>query len=95
MSDLFVPQHNDLENKMNFGYVTRLEQQNMYKLDLQKMKYVKLINLEKYNCVPQTVSFVPLGQYLLYIFASISLPESIININTQIKYRSGCWDSTL
>ena len=49
---------------MTFGYVTRDQQMTLHKLDLSSKKYVNVIDLEKYDCIPTAVAFVPLGMTL-------------------------------
>lgn len=63
IDDIFLPPNNDLNHKFTYGYVTHRDQQGMYKLDLQTMKYVKHIDLkDPYKCVPTSVAFIPMGK---------------------------------
>ena len=62
VKDLFLPSNNDLHHKFVHGYVVHQDQKDLYKVDLEAMKYVKTIDLGNYDCVPHSVSFVPLGE---------------------------------
>ena len=63
VKDVFLPSNNDLHHKFIHGYVVHQNQKDLYKLDLEAMKYVKTIDLGNYDCVPHSVSYVPLGSY--------------------------------
>ena len=63
INDFFLPPSNDLHHKFSYGYVIHRDQQGLYKLDLEAMQYVKNIDLQKYNCVPNSVAFIPMGKY--------------------------------
>ena len=63
VKDVFLPSNNDLRHKFVHGYVVHQDQKDLYKLDLEAMKYVKTIDLGNYDCVPHSVSFVPLGAH--------------------------------
>ena len=63
VKNLFLPPNNDLKHKFWHGYVAHHEQMALYKLDLEAMKYVKMIDLKAYKCVPGAVAFIPVGMY--------------------------------
>ncbi|CAH1795561.1 unnamed protein product [Owenia fusiformis] len=65
IEDIFVPGNNDLSHQFSHGYVVHHEQQALFKIDLETMKYVRTIDLKKYECVPHKVEYAPLGGNIL------------------------------
>ncbi|XP_046379579.2 follistatin-related protein 5-like [Haliotis rufescens] len=77
VQDLFLAPTNDLHHAFNYGYITHNGQQGLFKLDLKTMKYVKAIDFSSYNCVPKSVSFVPIGGHVIVQCVSKSTHETI------------------
>ena len=62
---MFLPPNNDMGHKFHHGYVVHTQQQALYKLHLEDMKYTKMIDLHAYACVPKSVAFVSLGGQII------------------------------
>ena len=62
MDDVFLPPSNDLQETFDYGYAMKRGQEALYKLHLNSMQYVKTIDLTAHMCVPQAVTFIPIGK---------------------------------
>ena len=52
-------------HKFQHGYAVHTQQQALYKLHLEGMKYTKMIDLHAYSCVPKSVAFISLGGQII------------------------------
>ncbi|XP_041362870.1 uncharacterized protein LOC121378659 [Gigantopelta aegis] len=83
VQDLFLPPSNDLHHEFNYGYVTHSGQEELFKLDLRTMKYINTIDISKYDCVPKTLTFIPIGGHVLLQCVS---PETHISHQLLLDY---------
>ncbi|KAK3091696.1 hypothetical protein FSP39_021930 [Pinctada imbricata] len=61
VQDLFLPPPNSLNYNYHYGYVLHTGQKGLFKLELDSMRYTKAVDLTAFDCVPQSVAFVPIG----------------------------------
>lgn len=62
VEDIFIPPQNDLDHKFKYGYVSHSNQRGLFKIDLESMRYIKAIDLEKQDCIPKTLVYIPIGE---------------------------------
>lgn len=62
VQDMFLPPTSELHQNMRYGYVVHSEQHNLFKIELESMRYTKSLDLESFACLPQEVAFIPLGK---------------------------------
>jgi len=74
VQDIFLPPSSDLHHPYHYGYTVHNGQQGLFKVDLERKKYIKAVDLTKYNCVPTNVAYVSLGNFtcLCFYFCSFS-----------------------
>lgn len=65
IQDLFIAKPNDLRHAFDYGYVTHNGQRGLTKIDLDNMRYTKTVDLTTYDCVPQSLAFVPIGGHIV------------------------------
>ncbi|XP_076348907.1 follistatin-related protein 5-like isoform X2 [Tachypleus tridentatus] len=65
VSEMFIPQTQDLRHPWKYGFVVHTNQRGMYKMHLQGMKYVKTVDLTPYNCAPSSAAFAAIGGYVI------------------------------
>lgn len=65
VKDMFIPPTSELHQNMRYGYVVHSEQHNLFKMELESMRYTKSLDLESFACLPQEVAFIPLGGHIL------------------------------
>jgi len=64
--DVFLPPHDSILNEsLKCGYIVRGDEQTLLKVDLETLEYIKTIQLNLYNCVPTSVTFIAIGMYSL------------------------------
>ncbi|XP_060560214.1 follistatin-related protein 5-like [Ruditapes philippinarum] len=65
VQDIFLPNDNEFHHPYKFGYTVHNGQQGLFKISLEEKKYTRAVDLTKYDCVPKSVAFVPLGGHSL------------------------------
>ncbi|BFZ17944.1 hypothetical protein BsWGS_20984 [Bradybaena similaris] len=77
VQDLFIAPSNDLNHEFNFGYVSHMGQNGLFKINLEDMSYTKAIDLANYGCVPVNVAFVPIGGHVIIQCVSVADQQTL------------------